>query len=82
MKKNLNTYNEVNFTEPHLPHANEEFLRAKQIHAPDGILPISRSTFLDYVARGIIEKPIKLGPRISCWRRSGILAFIDKMEAK
>ena len=59
----------------------DQLLRAKQCHAPNGILPVSRAHFHDLVKRGILPKPIRLGPRISCWRKSDLLAFIEKMEA-
>ena len=80
MKQKLKCCKQVSLAGFEQEFTNNQLLRAKQIHAPGGILPISRSSFFDYVARGIIPKPIKLGPRTSCWRRSDILAFIEKMD--
>lgn len=58
----------------------DNFMRGAQIFGPGGYLPISRSTFYDKIKRGELPPPIKLGPRISCWRKSDITAFIEKME--
>lgn len=42
----------------------------------EGMIPISKSTWWDGVAKGRFPKPIKLGARITCWRESDILALI------
>lgn len=58
------------------------YLRLHHLIGDGGLLPISRSTFYNWVAAGKIPPPIKLSDRVSVWRKSEILAFIDKMEAK
>lgn len=55
-------------------------LRLKDIVGPTGLLPILKSTFYAKVAAGELPRPIKLGARISVWRRSDFLAFIEKGE--
>lgn len=55
--------------------------RLRQIIGPHGPLPVSRSHFYALIAAGKIPKPIKLGARISVWRRSDILAYIERAEA-
>lgn len=60
----------------------QDYLRLRQLIGEGGLLPISRSTLYCWVADGKFPAPIKLNPRVSVWRRSEILAFIDKMEAK
>ena len=62
------------------PVPRERLLRAKDIHAPDGRLPISRSKFFELVREGTIARPLKLSARISAWRESDIAAFIAKAE--
>lgn len=57
-------------------------LRLKDIVGPTGLLPISKSTFYAKVAAGELPRPIKLGARISVWRRSDLLAFIEKGEGR
>lgn len=42
------------------------------------ILSIGRSTAWKWVAENKIPKPIKLSPRVSVWKISEIMAFIDQ----
>jgi len=42
-----------------------------------GLLPISRSTWWEWVKRGIAPKPFKLGLRISQWRTADVLALYE-----
>ena len=43
------------------------------------LIPISRSHFLAGVAEGKYPQPVKLGPRVTCWRRRDILNYIDEL---
>jgi predicted DNA-binding transcriptional regulator AlpA len=47
-----------------------------------GLLPFSRSTFYEKIKTGELPKGIKLSKRVSCWRKSDILAFIEKMAVQ
>lgn len=48
-------------------------LRLKQVVAPLGLLPLSRSTFLEGVRTGRFPQPIRFPPgRITAWRRVDI----------
>ena len=40
------------------------------------LIPVGRSTFWQGVREGRFPKPVKLGPRTTCWRQSDIVAFI------
>jgi prophage regulatory protein len=53
------------------------FLRLRQIIAPHGPIPISRSSWWAGVRSGRFPKPVKLGPRITAWRVADIAALID-----
>lgn len=55
-------------------------LRANQIVGH--ILPICRSQFWAQVQAGAIPRPIKLSPRVSCWRAEDIAAYIDNKTTK
>ena len=47
-------------------------------HPPiPAIIPVSRSTWWAGVKSGRYPKPVKLGPRITAWRISDIIALID-----
>lgn len=55
-------------------------LRLKQIVAPHGPLPISKSTFWAGVRSGRYPQPLKLGPRITAWRAADIVALIEALD--
>jgi Predicted transcriptional regulator len=57
---------------------NEGLVRLKQILAPEGPLPISRSSWWSKVRSGEFPPPIKLGPRTTCWDAAEIRALIEK----
>jgi predicted DNA-binding transcriptional regulator AlpA len=52
-------------------------LRANQIAGPNGILPISMSTWWAGVKSGRYPQSTKLGPRVTVWRREDVLALLD-----
>ena len=43
-----------------------------------GLLPITRSSFLDAVADGFIPPPVKLGRKAVAWKREDILRIIHE----
>lgn len=52
------------------------FLRLSRILAPDGPIPVSKSTWWQGVQTGRYPRPVKLGPRITAWRVEDIRALI------
>jgi predicted DNA-binding transcriptional regulator AlpA len=42
------------------------------------VVPISRSAWWAGVATGTYPKPVKLGPRTTCWRVEDIRALIER----
>jgi len=44
------------------------------------IIPISKSSWWKGVKEGKYPQPIKLGPRMTAWRTSDVLAFIASFE--
>jgi predicted DNA-binding transcriptional regulator AlpA len=64
---------------PTLP--NTGFLRLSSILAPNGPIPVSRSTWWAGVKDGRYPKPVKLGPRITAWRVEDIRNLIEKGAA-
>lgn len=68
-----------------ISNGNEEkaFLRIKDIIKPDGILPISRTTWLSGVRTGKFPAPIKFslfGKRITVWDTEDIKDLIEKIK--
>ena len=53
------------------------FLRLKQILAPHGPIPVSKSTWWAGVKDGRFPKPMKLGARVTVWRIDDINHLIE-----
>jgi predicted DNA-binding transcriptional regulator AlpA len=52
-------------------------VRLKDIIAPDGPLPISKSSWWAGVRSGRYPPAIKLGPRTTCWCARSVRALFD-----
>jgi predicted DNA-binding transcriptional regulator AlpA len=52
------------------------FLRLNSVLAPEGPIPVSKSTWWLGVKTGRFPKPVKLGPRITAWRAEDIRSLI------
>lgn len=52
-------------------------VRLNQIIAPNGPLPISKSSWWKKVAEGVYPPPIKLGPRTTCWDARAVRALFE-----
>jgi prophage regulatory protein len=57
---------------------SDGLVRLVQILRPLGPLPIGKSTWWAGVKAGRYPKPVKLGPRITCWRARDIIALIEQ----
>ena len=53
------------------------FLRLPAIIAPNGPIPVSKSTWWAGIKSGRYPKPVKLSTRITAWRAEDIRAFIE-----
>jgi prophage regulatory protein len=62
------------------PFPDFGLVRLPEIVAPDGVLPVSRSTFLAGVRAGRFPQPVKLGPRMTAWDAGEIRAFIANLR--
>ena len=60
----------------------QKLLRLRQVIAPEGPLPISRSAWWLGVKEGRYPKPIKLGPRTTAWRSEDIEELVSKCSAQ
>lgn len=52
-------------------------MRLKDILAPDGPIPVSKSTWWAGVKTARYPQPVKLGPRITAWRAEDVRALFD-----
>jgi prophage regulatory protein len=56
------------------------FVRLRQILAPIGPIPVSKSTWWAGVKSGKFPKPIKIGTRVTAWRVEAIRELIDRLS--
>tara|TARA_X000000950_G_scaffold111197_1_gene140150 strand:+ start:5047 stop:5322 length:276 start_codon:yes stop_codon:yes gene_type:complete len=56
------------------------FVRIKQILAPEGPIPVSKSTWWQGVKDGRFPKSIKLGYGVTVWRAEDIRAMYEKPD--
>lgn len=56
---------------------SEKLLRLWQVLE---IVPVSRATWWNWVAIQKAPAPLKLSPRVTCWRESDILQFIAEQK--
>ena len=54
------------------------FVRLKDIIAPRGPVPFSKSKIWANVKSGRFPKPVKFGPRITAWRKRDIIDFLER----
>jgi prophage regulatory protein len=54
------------------------FVRLTSILAPQGPIPVGRSTWWAGVKTGRFPKPVKLGPRTTAWKVEDIRDLIEK----
>ena len=59
----------------HQPHPESKLIRLREVLR---LVPVSKSTWWAGVKAGIYPQPIKLGPKITCWRLSDILSLISE----
>lgn len=60
--------------EAHLPR--ERLLRARDIHRPHGILPISRSQFYALIARGEFPRGTRIADNTVTWKESRVWEWV------
>lgn len=65
----------------HVPFPRTGVVRLKQILAPDGPIPVSKSSWWQGVKDGRFPKPFKLGPRTTVWRAEEIRALYEDKGA-
>lgn len=56
------------------------FVRLKAILAPEGPIPVGRSTWWAGVRSGRFPAAVKLGPRTTAWRREDIADLVASFD--
>lgn len=72
---NALAFRHTQMTRPTFPQAG--LVRLAQILAPQGPIPVSKSTWWQGVRDGRFPKPRKLGPRTTVWRAEDIRALFE-----
>ena len=72
----VNSRPKTDVSVPQLPLTG--FVRLPGILAPNGPIPISKSTWWAGIKDGRYPKPVKLGPRITAWRVEDIRSLISE----
>jgi predicted DNA-binding transcriptional regulator AlpA len=67
----------TDFSSQGLP--SEGFVRLKRVIAPQGPIPVSRSTWWQGVKDGKFPKPVKLAENITAWRVEDIRLLIERL---
>ena len=62
----------------HDPFPTTGLVRLKEVLAPEGPIPVSRSTWYQGIKDGRFPKPVKLGVRSSAWRAEDIWRLIEE----
>jgi prophage regulatory protein len=57
------------------------FVRISAIIAPNGPIPVSKSSWWEGLRDGRFPAPVKLGPKTTMWRVEDILALIERVSA-
>jgi prophage regulatory protein len=55
------------------------FVRLPSILAPDGPIPIGKSSWWQGVRDGRFPRPVKLGPKTTAWRVEDIRTLIERL---
>ena len=59
---------------------DKHLLRLKDILAPGGPIPLSKSSFYAKVRSGEYPRPVKISARVSAWKATDILALLKSFE--
>ena len=61
----------------YVPFPKDGLVRLSQILAPNGPIPVSKSTWWQGVQEGRFPQPQKLGPRTTVWKVEDIRALFN-----
>jgi prophage regulatory protein len=56
----------------------DAFVRIGKIVGPNGLIPVSRTSFYQGIRDGIYPKAVRLGKRTSVWRISELMRVIER----
>ena len=62
--------------------STDALVRIGKIIGPNGLIPVSRSSWYQGIRDGIYPKPVRLGKRTSAWRVYELMRVTDKETRK
>jgi predicted DNA-binding transcriptional regulator AlpA len=62
--------------------ASDALVRIGRIVGPNGLIPVSRTSFYQGIRDGIYPKAVRLGKRTSVWRMSELMRVIERGAGK
>jgi prophage regulatory protein len=57
---------------------SDALVRIGKIVGPNGLIPVSRSSFYQGIRDGIYPRAVRLGKRTSVWRMSELMRVIER----
>ncbi len=69
----------TNTNSPNTP-STSRLLRLSSILAPNGPIPVSKSTWWKKVRSGEFPPAVKLSERVTCWKEQDVMALIKRFE--
>ena len=70
---------ETHYMKLPLPESVDGFLRLPQVLE---LVPVSRSGWWQGVKEKRYPQPVKLSPRVTVWKKSEIIYFVERMTAE
>lgn len=64
------------------PPIPNRLLRLPDIIAPNGPIPVSKSTWWNKVRTGEFPSPVRVSQRVTAWKESDILDLLAKFESQ
>lgn len=74
----IKTQKRVQSPEAIEPTSSNRLLRLSSIIGPNGLIPVSKSTWWNKVRSGEFPQPVKISTRITCWREDDILKLAGR----
>lgn len=70
------------FSQRYQTIASERLYRLNQVVGKEGLIPISPSNWYSKIAAGNAPKPVKIGTRVSAWRGSDLISYINALDTE
>lgn len=59
---------------------NTGFVRLSRVIGPNGLIPVCRATWYEWIESGRVPAPTKIGPRCVAYRAETLREIIDRLS--